>query len=140
MGMEVERREIDGIVILGLDGRLVLGPAVSQVQKELDDLLAKGQTRAILDLKRVPFIDSSGLGTLVAGHSAFEKAGGAMRLLHVSQRNIELLVLTKLSTVFHCFDDEQAAIDSFFPEREAKRFDILEFVKSQDTTDTSNGS
>lgn len=55
-----------------------------------------------------------------------------MKLLHLSKRSAELLILTKLSTVFEMFDDEQAAVNSFFPGREVRRFDILEFVKSQE--------
>jgi anti-sigma B factor antagonist len=55
-----------------------------------------------------------------------------MKLMKLNRRNIELLVLTKLSTVFEVFQDEQDAVNSFFPEREIKRFDILSFVKQQE--------
>ena len=54
-----------------------------------------------------------------------------MRLLNLNRRNIELLVLTKLTTVFELFDDEHNAVNSFFPNREIKRFDILSFVREQ---------
>jgi hypothetical protein len=61
-----------------------------------------------------------------------ESAGGALKLFNVPERGTQLLVLTKLATVLQIFDDERTAIDSFFPDREKPRFDILEFVKSQD--------
>ena len=132
MSLRIEPQEIEGIVLLGLHGRLVIGSEVSAVQDTLRGLLNQEKSRVILDLKHVTFIDSTGLGALVSAHSAFEHAGGAMKLLHLSERAAQLLVLTKLSTVFNTFNDEQAAINSFFPDRESRRFDILEFVKSQD--------
>jgi anti-sigma B factor antagonist len=83
-------------------------------------------------MKHVSFIDSTGLGTLVMAHTQLQKAGGSVKLLNLSKRNVQLLILTKLSTVFEMFDDEQAAINSFFPDRERKTFDILAFVKEQE--------
>ncbi len=68
---------------------------------------------------------------MVIGYTTMKKAGGALKIAHLSQRNIELLVLTKLTTVFEVFNDEQDAINSFFPNREIKRFDILDFVQQQ---------
>jgi anti-anti-sigma regulatory factor len=80
----------------------------------------------------VEYIDSTGLGSMVICFTTLQKAGGAMKLMKLNRRNIELLVLTKLSTVFEVFQDEQDAVNSFFPEREIKRFDILSFVKQQE--------
>jgi anti-sigma B factor antagonist len=134
MSLRIEQREVEGIVVLSLNGRLVIGAEVSSVQDAIQKLLEKQENRLILDLKEVGFIDSTGLGALVSAHSAFEKADGAMRLLNLSERTTQLLVLTKLSLVFKTFTNEQAAIDSFFPDRESRRFDILEFVRSQDET------
>jgi len=132
MALEVEQREVEGIVILDLRGRLVVGPESSDLRRKFTHLLDEDKKNTILNLKHVDYIDSTGLGTLVIGHSINEKAGGAMKLLNISRRGAQLMVLTKLSTVFQIFDDEQAAINSFFPDREIKRFDILEFVKSQE--------
>ena len=80
-------------------------------------------------MKGVDYIDSSGLGLLVSAHSTLNKAGGGLALMHLSKRSAELLIFTKLATVFQIFDDEKAAVDSFFPHREVRRFDILDFVK-----------
>jgi anti-sigma B factor antagonist len=132
MSFGVEQREVEAIVILDLSGRLCAGPDAAELRRTFDHLRAQEKTRVILNLKHVEYIDSTGLGTLVIGHSAAEDAGGAMKLINVSKRSAQLLILTKLSTVFEIFDDEQAAINSFFPEREVKRFDILEFVKSHE--------
>ncbi len=132
MPLEVHRREVESVVILDLQGRLVVGGEATDLRRRFTQLVDQQAMKVILNLKQVDFIDSTGLGTLVIGHSLIEKSGGAMKLLHVTRRNIQLLILTKLSTVFEIFDDEQAAINSFFPDREVKRFDILEFVKSQE--------
>ena len=86
----------------------------------------------ILNLHGVEYIDSTGLGSMVICYTTMQKAGGAMKLLNLNKRNIELLVLTKLSTVFEVFQEEQDAINSFFPEREIKHFDILSFVQQQE--------
>lgn len=132
MHLEVHQREVEGVVILDLSGRLVLSPEATDLRRRIARLVEEKKKNAILNLKAVEFIDSSGLGYLVVAHSTFEDAGGAMKLLHLSKRSAELLILTKLTTVFQIFDDEQDAINSFFPDREVKRFDILEFVKSQE--------
>ena len=92
---------------------------------------AQGLKNVILNLRDVDYIDSTGLGALVVGFTSLRKAGGKLSLLNVSRRNIELLVYTKLATVFEIFNDEQEAVNGYFPERAIKRFDILSFVQEQ---------
>ncbi|MBV9763031.1 MAG: STAS domain-containing protein [Acidobacteriaceae bacterium] len=131
MALEIRDREVEDVVVLDLEGRLIMGAEATALRGAIDSLTGKGKNRVILNLKQVDYIDSTGLGTLAVGHSSLEKAGGAMKLLNLSKRSAELLVLTKLSTIFQMFDDEQAAINSFFTGREVRRFDILEFVRSE---------
>ena len=69
---------------------------------------------------------------MVIALPTIKKSGGALKLLNLNKRNIELLLLTKLHTIFEVFSDEQDAVNSFFPDREIKRFDILQFVQSQE--------
>lgn len=126
-------RELDGVLIFDLEGRLVMGTILTTTQDAVEAEMAKGNTRQILNLRQVSFIDSSALGMLVLLHTNMAHAGGALKLLHLSPRHLELLVLTKLNGVFQIFDDEQDAINSFYPERQVKHFDILEFVKSQES-------
>lgn len=132
MALEVQQREIEGITILDLRGRVVVGPEATDLRRHFAQLSEQKKNNVIVNLKDVDYIDSTGLGTLVIGHSGTEDAGGAMKLLNVPKRAAQLMILTKLSTVFQIFNDEQAAVNSFFPDREVKRFDILEFVKSQE--------
>jgi len=130
--MTIGQRDIEGITILDLEGRLVAGPDSSLLRERVVEVSNQTRLNIIFNLKRVEFIDSTGLGTMVMSFTTIQKLGGALKLLNLSKRHIELLVLTKLSTIFEVFDDEQDAINSFFPDREVRHFDILNFVKSQE--------
>jgi len=128
--LDIQSREKEGVTILDLDGKLTVGGA-SDLREKVNAETAAGHLQQILNLKGVDYIDSTGLGTMVICYMAVQKAGGALKLVNLNRRNIELLLLTKLSTVFPIFDEEQAAINSFFPDREIKHFDILSFVQQQ---------
>ena len=128
--LDIEVRQKEGIAILDVNGRLAVG-AASTLREKVTEEMAKGQNKIILNLKEVDYIDSTGLGTMVICYTTLQKAGGNLKLLHLNRRNIELLLLTKLSTVFQIFPDEQDAVNSFFPDREIKKFDILNFVQQQ---------
>ncbi|GAB4373050.1 MAG: STAS domain-containing protein [Bryobacter sp.] len=128
--MEISQRHLEEVPILELRGSLLAGAPCIELRQKIQDL-AKSDPRVIIDLSQVDYIDSSGLGTLVASFTMLERAGGGLRILKPSERDMELLVLTKLASVFQVFDDEQAAVNSFFAGREAKKFDILSFVQEQ---------
>lgn len=128
MALDIQTREKEGITILDLKGRLVVGDA-SQLREKVSEVAAGGKTNVILNLAGVDYIDSTGLGTMVICFTSLQKAGGALKLYNLNRRNIELLLLTKLSTIIELFGAEQEAINSFFPEREIKHFDILSFVQ-----------
>jgi anti-sigma B factor antagonist len=129
--MEIHRREKEGIVILDLNGRLIVGEPVGSLRETIRELTTSGSSNIILNLAEVDYIDSTGLGGLVICYTTLQKAGGALKVLNLSRRNIELLILTKLTTVFEIFNDEQEAVNSFFPNRQTKKFDILSFVQQQ---------
>lgn len=135
MSLEVQTTEREGIVVVHMSGRLTVGAEVSTFRERMQKLIESGQRNIILDLKDVDYIDSTGLGALVMSFTSLQKAGGKVKLLNLSKRGIELLVMTKLTTIFEVFDDEQNAINSFFPDREIKRFDILSFVQQHKDED-----
>jgi anti-sigma B factor antagonist len=130
--LEIHKRDREGISILDLKGRLVVGEPSGRLREKLTEETSQGIRRVILNLEGVEYIDSTGLGSMVICFTSMQKAGGAMKLMKLNRRNVELLVLTKLSTVFEVFQEEQDAVNSFFPDREIKRFDILSFVKQQE--------
>lgn len=128
--LAIASREKEGIQILDVSGKLTVGGA-SDLRERVNAELAAGRLLQLLNLKEVDYIDSTGLGTMVICFMSVQKAGGALKLVNLNRRNIELLLLTKLSTVFQIFNEEQEAINSFFPDREIKHFDILAFVQQQ---------
>jgi anti-sigma B factor antagonist len=129
MPLEIKRREREDIQILEMKGRLTVGEEATLLRETIRELSEAGKVRIVLDLKGIDFIDSTGLGGLVICFTTMTKAGGSLKLLNLNKRNIELLLLTKLTTVFELFNDEQGAIDSFFPGRKVNKFDILNFIK-----------
>lgn len=131
MTLDIQQREREGIVVLDLKGRLIVGEPVATLRERIRELCDGGKANLILNLEGVDYIDSTGLGGLVISFTTMKKCGGALKILNLSRRNIELLVLTKLSTVFEVFKDEQDAVNSFFPNREIRKFDILAFVQQQ---------
>lgn len=134
MGFEIRRREREGITILDLDGRLVLGESASIARNGLQEAIAGGARQIVANLADVEFIDSTGLGTLVMAATSAKKAGGVLKLLNLNRRNVELMIVTKLTTVFELFNDETDAVNSFYPDRKIKKFDILDFVKGNKRT------
>jgi anti-sigma B factor antagonist len=130
MSLEIHETDREGIAILAMKGRLTVGES-SGVRDKVNELLGRGSKNVIFDLTHVDYIDSTGLGSMVICYTTIKKAEGALKLLNLNKRNIELLVLTKLHTIFEVFSDEQDAVNSFFPDRQIKHFDILSFVKQQ---------
>lgn len=128
MSLEITERMREGVVIVTLKGRLTVGESAF-VHERVSQVLASGRANLIVDLSAVDYIDSMGLGSLVHGFTSVKKAGGALKLLRLSKRNVELLLLTKLHNVFEVFAEEEDAVNSFFPDRVVKRFDILNFVQ-----------
>jgi anti-sigma B factor antagonist len=132
MSLEIEQRDREGIAILDLKGRITMGDEVTEFRKRIQEAAtATPNPKIILNLQHIDYIDSTGLGAVVMGSSAVQKQDGAIKLLNLNRRNLELLVATKLAVIFEIYTDEQDAVNSFFPDREIKRFDILDFVKTQ---------
>jgi anti-sigma B factor antagonist len=129
--VDIRTREKEGVTILDLEGRLVVSESLNVLRETVNHLLSDQKLMVVANLAGVDYIDSTGLGTLVVCYTTLQRAGGSLKLTNLNRRNLELLLLTKLSTVFELFNDEQSAINSFFPEREIQHFDILSFVKDQ---------
>jgi anti-sigma B factor antagonist len=128
MALEIAEHQVEGVTVLALKGRITVGE-VTPVREKISRLRAAGHNLIVLDLEQVDYIDSTGLGNLVISYTQVQKASGALKLLHLNKRNVELLALTRLLTVFEVFGEETEAVNSFFPGREIKRFDILSFVQ-----------
>jgi len=129
MALEIHQKEHEGVTVLDMKGRVTVGPEATALREAVARVVSAGLLNLVLNLAQVDFIDSTGLGALVMSSTSMRKAGGSVKLLNLNRRNIELLVMTKLATVFEIFTDEQDAVNSFFPDRKLKQFDILSFVQ-----------
>jgi anti-sigma B factor antagonist len=129
MSLEISDSSREGIVILTLKGRITMEES-DKLREHVQHLITSGQTKFILDLSHVEYVDSTGLGGMVICYTTIKKLGGALKLVNPNKRNIELLALTRLHTIFEVFTELLDAVNSFFPDRVIKRFDILAFVKS----------
>ena len=113
MALAIASRELDGVIVLDLSGRITLGEGSVQLRDAIRDLIGKGQRRILLDLGEVNYIDSSGLGELVSAYTSARNQGASLKLLKLTKKVHDLLQLTKLYTVFDIYDDEASAITSF---------------------------
>ena len=111
--MKIESRAVDGINILDMNGRITLGEDAAAFRSAIGSLVADGRKMILLNLHDVPYIDSSGIGELVAAFTKVRDSGGELKLLNLSPKVRTLLQITKLDTVFDVQNDETAAIDSF---------------------------
>ena len=113
MSMKVKTRQVDGITILDLSGRITLGECSVTIRDAVRDVLAKGSNKILLNLGDINYIDSSGIGELVSAFTTVKNGGGELKLLNLTKKVHDLLQITKLYTVFDIKDDEATAISAF---------------------------
>ena len=113
MSMKASTRQVDGVTIVDLSGRITLGEGSVVLRDTIKDLLGKGQKKILLNLGDVSYIDSSGIGELVSAFTSVRNQGGELKLLNLTKKVHDLLQITKLYTVFDVKDDEAAAIGAF---------------------------
>jgi anti-sigma B factor antagonist len=113
MALNIVEKEISGVTVLELAGRVTLGEESSQLRTKLKDILGQGKTRLVLDLGEVTYIDSAGLGTLVAGFTSARNQGANLKLANLTKRFQEQLNITKLVTVFDVYNSVSDAVKSF---------------------------
>jgi anti-sigma B factor antagonist len=106
-------RQVDGVTIVDLSGRITLGEGSVTLKDTVHDLLSKGLKRILLNLGAVTYIDSSGIGALVSALTTAKNQGGELKLLNVTKRVHDLLQITKLHALFDVKNDEAAAVQSF---------------------------
>jgi anti-sigma B factor antagonist len=115
MPLRITTRDAGGVSIVSLDGRIVLGEESNALREKVRSLLSEGKKGIVLNLENVTYIDSPGLGTLVAAHHSAGSRGAALKLSGLGSKFQELLQITKLLTVFDVFESVPAAVESFSP-------------------------
>jgi anti-sigma B factor antagonist len=111
--MKVSSRQVNGVTVVDMMGRITLGEGSVVLRDTIRDLLGKGEKKILLNLGNVTYIDSSGIGELVSAFTSVRNQGGELKLLNLTKKVHDLLQITKLYTVFDIRDDETAAVGAF---------------------------
>jgi anti-sigma B factor antagonist len=111
--LDIQERRVGEVTILDLDGDITISGGNITLQKAIRSQVEEGRNQIVLNLGRVNYIDSSGLGELVAGHDLLNKEFGRIKLINLTKRVLDLMMLTKLNTVFDIYDNESEALHSF---------------------------
>lgn len=114
MSLTLTEKRVQDVLVLKAQGRVTLGEGSHTLQQKIDDLIAEGNKKIVLDMAGVEYVDSSGLGTILSSYTTLANRGGAIKLLGVGGRFKDLLQITKLACVFDFFEDEVSAVKSFF--------------------------
>ncbi|MGH9844916.1 MAG: STAS domain-containing protein [Blastocatellia bacterium] len=111
--MTITERKSGDVTILDVDGKILLGEGDVQLKRKIDELIDRKETRLLVNLANVPYMDSGGLGEIVRSYTTVKRASGELKLLNATKRISDLLTITKLITVFEIFEDESEAVKSF---------------------------
>jgi len=113
VALKMSQREVDSVTVVALDGRIVLGEESNALREKVKGLLAEGKKKIVLNVNNIAFIDSAGLGTLVASHHTAKKEGASLRLCHLDNKFQQVLQITKLLTLLYISNTEAEAVASF---------------------------
>ncbi len=111
--MKIKERKRDGVAIIELSGKLMGGPDAETIDETFKTLLHEGVKNIVVNLEKVRWVNSTGLGILISGYTTVKKSGGELKLLKVSDRIENIFIVSKLYTVFESFDNEDEAVQSF---------------------------
>jgi anti-sigma B factor antagonist len=113
VGMQIDERQVGEVTILDLKGKITLNEGDEVLKDKINSLILQNRKRILLNLADVPYIDSAGLGEIVRTYTTVSRQGGQLKLVNLTKRITDLLMITKLLTVFETFDVEQDALKSF---------------------------
>jgi anti-sigma B factor antagonist len=113
MSLKLTTHQKGEVIIVVVSGKLTMGEGTSTLRTKIRELVASGSRRIVLNMADVSYMDSSGMGELIAAHTTVTTAGGEIKLLNLAKRVHDLLKLTKLYTVFEACEDEALAVNSF---------------------------
>ncbi|NLV30542.1 MAG: STAS domain-containing protein [Acidobacteria bacterium] len=111
--MKFTTRVEGDVVVIDAEGKIILGEGDVEIKQAVDELVKQGRKKILLNLAKVPYMDSAGLGEIIRCFTALRKSGGYFKLLSPNARVLDLLNITKLLTVFDSYDDEETALASF---------------------------
>jgi anti-sigma B factor antagonist len=113
MNVKMTNSEVASVSVMALEGRIVMGEESSYVGEKLKSLIEEGKKKIVLNMTNISYIDSAGVGTLVAAHISAKTQGASVRVCHLGRKFHEVLQIAKLLSVFDVYDTEVAAVGSF---------------------------
>ena len=111
--MQIDQRSVGDVIVLDLKGKITLGEGDELLKDKVNSLVNQGHKKIVLNLAEVPYIDSAGLGEIVRTYTTVSRQGGQLKLVNLTKRITDLLMITKLLTVFETFDTESEALKSY---------------------------
>ncbi len=111
--MKIDERTAGDVTVLDMKGKMLIGEGDEILREKINSLVEGGTTKILLNVGEVPYVDSAGLGELVRCFTTVQRKEGKLKLLNLTKRIHDLLVITKLITVFEFFDSEEEALNSF---------------------------
>ena len=111
--MKIDERSVGNVTILDISGQIKLSQGDMMLKDKIHSVVHQGQKNILVNLAKVDYVDSAGLGEIISSHTTVMRAGGTMKLLNLTKKMRDLLSITKLLTVFETFDSEQEAVKSF---------------------------
>lgn len=113
MSLQIDKREVNGITVVSLKGKVTIGSGDAELREEIVHLLEKDKARIILDLENLKYMDSSGVGELVSIFTTVSNRGGQLKLTNLSSKIFDLLQITQLLQVFDVHEDVESALLDF---------------------------
>ena len=111
--MQIDERPVENVMVLDLKGKLIFGNGDALLKDKIHSLVHQGHKQILLNFGDLSYMDSPGIGEIVAGYTTVSHAGGSLKLLNLTKRTPDLLAITKLLTVFETYQGEQEAVGSF---------------------------
>jgi anti-sigma B factor antagonist len=111
--MQIDERVVGDVTVLDLKGKLTLGEGDQQLRDKVSTMILEGHKKLLFNLEAVPYIDSAGLGEIVKTYTTVKRQGGSLKLVNLTKRIEDLLLITKLLTVFEVYDNEADALKSY---------------------------
>ena len=111
--MKIKIRKTDSVAILDVAGKIMGGPDADLFKETIKQLIQEGYKNVLVNLHQVPWVNSTGLGILIAGYTTLKREGGALKLVNLTDRIESLMMITKLGTIFESYSDEQDALKTF---------------------------
>ena len=111
--MKIEKRKIDDVTVFDLKGKILFGDGIDELRQSINAAIKDDEKQLVLNFAEVPYLDSTGLGEVVRSYTTLKKVGGTVKIANLSNKVKDLMMVTKLITVFETFESENEAVKSF---------------------------